>query len=46
LLYEATETGEVEVDVRGATHERSRVTEIRHAADPAEELTSRIREGL
>lgn len=46
VFYEATQTGEVEVDVRGVTPELSRTTEIRHAADPAEELASRIRDRL
>jgi hypothetical protein len=44
VFYEATETDEVEVDVRGATSELSRVTEIRHGESPADELVGRLRE--
>jgi hypothetical protein len=43
VFYEATETDEVEIEVRGSTSELSRVTEIRHAADPADELASQLR---
>jgi hypothetical protein len=44
VFYEATTTDEVEVDVRGATSELTRVTEIRHYADPAEEMAARVRD--
>jgi hypothetical protein len=44
VLYEATATDEVEVDVRAVTPELTRVTEIKHHADPAEELAARVRE--
>jgi hypothetical protein len=46
IFFEATDTGEVEVDVRGTTSELVRVSEIRHAADPAEELATRVREPI
>ena len=44
VFYEATESDRVEVDVRGATPEVARVTEIRHHADPAEEMAARLRD--
>lgn len=43
VFYEATASDEVEIEVRGNTSELGRVTEIRHAADPAEELAGRLR---
>jgi hypothetical protein len=44
VLYEATATDQIEVAVRGVAVEAARVTEIRHHADPAEEMAARVRD--
>lgn len=46
IFYEATASGEVEIDVHGSTREVSRSTPIRRDVEPVETLTQRLRDTL